>query len=93
MKTRLLNPYELDITTFEKGKRINKGGFGVVYKAKNIETGEVYAAKVIDCGDDSKECAKFIRREIELMANLKHPTIVRLIGYSTFDFQNESTQL
>ena len=45
------NQGEIDIKKFKKVKRINKGGFGVVYTVEKRETGELYAAKIIDCND------------------------------------------
>ena len=64
--------------------RIGEGGFGVVYRARQISTGQAVAiklmlpGKLLSSGDPSKEIARF-RREMELIAQLKHPNVVRLI--------------
>lgn len=50
---------------FKNCKRLNKGGFGVVYKTKEIETGEFYAAKVIDCGDDEEQRNKSMNAKMK----------------------------
>ena len=46
---------ELDLKKFKKCKRISKGGFGIVYKVEEKETGEFFAAKVIDCEDSEDQ--------------------------------------
>lgn len=81
--------FKIDINRYEKLKRINRGGFGFIYQVRNKETGNLYAAKVIDCGDDQEQCNKMIDREVGIMMSINHPTLVKLIGYSTVDFQGE----
>ena len=80
------NQYEIDIKKYKKKKRINKGGFGVVYEVEDKETKELYAAKIIDCNDDEAKCNQMITREISIMMFAKHPTIIKFIGYSKIDF-------
>ena len=82
--------YQIDINKYRKGKRINKGGFGTVYEAIDKATKKVYAAKIIDCGDNSEQCQKMIPREIDIMIRTKHPTIIKFYGYSLIDFHGEN---
>lgn len=82
--------YEVDVKKYKKIKRINKGGFGIVYLVEEKESGKPFAAKIIDCCDDENQCNKMIEREVSIMMHMKHPTIVKLIGYSKFDFQGEN---
>ena len=84
------NQGEIDIKKFKKIKRISKGGFGVVYKVEKKETGEFYAAKIIDCDDDEEMCNQMIKRNISIMMYARHPTIIKFIGYSKKDFQEEN---
>lgn len=81
---------EVDIKRFKKGKRVQKGGFGIVYQVEEKETGIIYAAKIIDCGDDEQACNTIIEREVGIMTLAKHPTIVKFIGYSKLDFHDEN---
>ncbi|KAK8846489.1 hypothetical protein M9Y10_020512 [Tritrichomonas musculus] len=90
MKKLTLNQGEIDINKFKKGKRISKGGFGVVYKVEEKKTGNFFAAKVIDCDDNEERCNEMIKREISIMINANHPTIIKFIGYSKVDFQEEN---
>ena len=80
--------FEIDINKFVKGDKINGGGFGVVYSAKEKETEKIYAAKVINCSDDEEKCKEMINREIKIMICSNHPTIIKFIGYSLVDFHS-----
>ena len=76
---------EIDIKQFEKGKQIGRGGCGVVYEAKEIKTGQLYAAKTI-IFNDTDEMAN---REISIMFSVNNPTIVKSLGYSNKDFHGD----
>src|SRR5262245_46865116 len=54
------------------------GGMGQVYRARDLETGESVAVKVL-AQTGAIEMARFAR-EAELLATLRHPDIVRYIG-------------
>lgn len=54
--------YKIDLEEYKRGARISQGGFGVFYKVTNKETNVLYAAKVIDCGDNQEACDKIISR-------------------------------
>lgn len=58
MRPFALNRYEIDINKIKKLRRINNGGFGVIYSVQEKETGKYYAAKSIDCRDDIEQCKK-----------------------------------
>ncbi len=67
---------------------LGEGGFGIVYRAKQTSTGQsvavklLHAAKIAHSAEGAAEAARF-EREMKLIAQLKHPNIVRLIdsGY------------
>jgi len=64
---------------FEKIKEVGSGTYAVVYKARNIENGKIYALKVIRMDESGDEGVPFtVIREISLLKRLKHPNIVRL---------------
>jgi len=61
-----------------KIERIGEGTYGVVYKAKNRETGEVVALKRIRLQSEDEGVPCTAIREISLLKELNHPNIVRL---------------
>lgn len=56
---------------------IDRGGMGVVYRARHIELNRIVALKIIRSGElaDELEVARF-RREAQVAANLLHPNII-----------------
>ncbi|MCO8122377.1 protein kinase [Stieleria sp. TO1_6] len=70
-----LGPYRI-------GQTIGRGGMGTVFKATHEKTGQQVAVKLI--ATQMSDEMRFRRRfhaEIETLKMLKHPNIVRLIGY------------
>jgi len=63
---------------YVKIDKIGEGTYGVVYKAKNRETGDIVALKRIrlESEDEGVPCTAI--REISLLKELNHPNIVRL---------------
>lgn len=59
---------------------IGEGTYGVVYKAKDIETGEIYALKKIRLESEDEGIPSTAIREIALLKELQHPNIVRLVN-------------
>ncbi len=59
---------------------------GAVYEGVNSETGEAAAVKVLNphLADDEGFCQRF-DLEIETLKKLKHPNIVRMLGYGQQD--------
>lgn len=78
----------LDLNDFEKiDFPIGTGGFGTVFKVKNKKTGEIFAAKEFKdfrLGDGTEN----ISRELNIIAKLSHPSILKFYGYSPNDFDN-----
>lgn len=62
---------------YEQLEKLGQGGWGVVYKGRNVDTGEIVALKIITRKED-KYRSRF-RREIDAVSRLKHPNIVRII--------------
>ncbi len=67
-------------------RTLGRGGMGVVYQGAHIETGETVAIKVLAA---AFACHEGLRQrfegEIETLRKLKHPHIVRLIGFGEQD--------
>lgn len=70
-----LGPYQL-------GKVLGRGGMGSVYEATHAKSGDRVAVKLIaqHVADDPRFRRRF-DAEIETLRRLRHPGIVRLIGY------------
>lgn len=56
-----------------------EGTYGTVYKAKDKETGDIVALKVVRLDEDDEGVPSAALREICLLKELKHKNIVRLI--------------
>ncbi|CAH8264681.1 unnamed protein product [Arabidopsis lyrata] len=65
---------------YELGKLLGHGSFAKVYLAKNINSGEDVAIKVIDKEKIVKSgMAGHIKREISILRRVRHPYIVHLL--------------
>ncbi|KAK2495869.1 hypothetical protein MC885_006824 [Smutsia gigantea] len=82
---------------FQKVEKIGEGTYGVVYKAKNKETGQLVALKKIRLDVETEGVPSTAIREISLLKELKHPNIVRLLDvvhsekklYLVFEFLSQ----
>lgn len=63
---------------YKKAEKLGEGTYGVVYKAVNIETGEVVAIKKIRLEKEDDGVPSTAIREISLLKNLRHPNVVEL---------------
>lgn len=68
------------IEKYEKLELIGEGTYGVVYKARDTETGEIYALKKIRLESEEEGIPSTAIREIALLKELQHPNIVRLVN-------------
>lgn len=66
------------IDKYEKLDVIGEGTYGVVYKARDTDTGEIYALKKIKLESEEEGIPSTAIREIALLKELQHPNIVRL---------------
>ena len=63
---------------YQKLEKLGEGTYGVVYKAKDRNTGEVVALKKIRLEKEDDGVPSTAIREISLLKGLKHPNIVEL---------------
>jgi TOMM system kinase/cyclase fusion protein len=76
---------QFDSSAYQLLKKIGEGGFGHVYLAKQINTGQSVAIKFLSISsdfDDNKRqrYVERFERETLLGSRLQHPNIVRLLG-------------
>jgi serine/threonine protein kinase len=55
---------------------LGEGTYGVVYRAKHKQTGEIVAVKKIRLEKEDDGVPSTAIREISLLKNLKHPNVV-----------------
>lgn len=83
----------LDLSRYQILFPIGKGGFSQVYRIKNTDNNEYYAAKVslfmVDEETKDETETLLIFREVNLISLLNHPSILKFIGYSQTDFEND----
>uniref|UniRef100_A0A914WH00 cyclin-dependent kinase n=1 Tax=Plectus sambesii TaxID=2011161 RepID=A0A914WH00_9BILA len=87
--TRLLDIFNLSPRTarkrglimekYEKLGKIGEGSYGVVFKCRNKETGQIVAIKKFVETEDDPVIKKIALREIRMLKQLKHPNLVNLI--------------
>jgi len=60
-------------------QQIGQGGMGVVYRAKNVALGRIYALKVLapELAEDEQFRQRF-QREMRIAASIDHPNVVRI---------------
>lgn len=84
----------LDLINYEFSKRalIGQGAFGEVYKVIDKNSREVFAAKIslTKLTKDPKSLITNLKREINIISQLNHPSILKFIGYSPVDFNNNN---
>ncbi|KAJ6221662.1 hypothetical protein RDWZM_000207 [Blomia tropicalis] len=69
--------------TWTKVGEIGDGAFGKVYKAQNIQTGKMAAAKICECKEE-EELEDFVV-EIDILAECRHSNIVELLEAYFFE--------
>src|SRR5687768_7431592 len=81
MKLEQLGPYRI-------GRLLGRGGMGSVYEGVITETGEPAAVKILSAHLAQEEgFRERFEIEIETLKKLRHPNIVRLLGYGEQDGQ------
>ncbi|ODQ49933.1 Pkinase-domain-containing protein [Saitoella complicata NRRL Y-17804] len=66
------------VDSYEKLNHIEEGSYGVVFRAKDVETGEIYALKKLKLEKEKNGFPLTSLREITTLLACPHPNIVRL---------------
>ena len=66
------------IKSFEKLNRIAEGSYGIVYRAKDLDSGEIVAIKKLKLEREREGFPVTSLREINSLMTLKHPHVVNL---------------
>jgi len=75
---RELRPGAVICERFELVREIGRGGFGVVYEARDLQLGRSVAFKAVRAGGRAALREERLQREAEAAARLSHPNIVTL---------------
>merc|ERR1711934_425921 len=73
------NSYSSAMDRYEKLEKIGEGTYGVVYKAKDKESGEIVALKKVRMGNEDEGVPSTALREIALLKEIQHPNTVGLL--------------
>ncbi|BAH95561.1 Os12g0203000 [Oryza sativa Japonica Group] len=69
--------------SFEKLDKIGQGTYSIVYKARDLETGNIVALKKVRFVNMDPESVRFMAREIKILRTLDHPNVIKLQGIVT----------
>ncbi|XP_037688694.1 cyclin-dependent kinase-like 1 isoform X2 [Choloepus didactylus] len=64
---------------YEKIGKVGEGSYGVVFKCRNRDTGQIVAIKRFLESEDDPVIKKIALREIRMLKQLKHPNLVNLL--------------
>ncbi|HZS77157.1 MAG TPA: serine/threonine-protein kinase [Ktedonobacteraceae bacterium] len=62
---------------------IRRGGMSEVYRARDEQTGRDVAIKLVSI--EKEECAKRLQREIKMMSRLRHPHILPILDFGSYE--------
>merc|ERR1711934_834861 len=71
--------YASAMDRYEKLEKIGEGTYGVVYRAKDKESGDIVALKKVRMGNEDEGVPSTALREIALLKEIKHPNTVGLL--------------
>mgnify|MGYP002472163742 CR=1 FL=1 len=82
----------LSLNKFTKQGKIGQGAFGKVFKVRENKTGNIFTAKISikKLNEFEKENFKNIKRKISILSQLNHPSVLKFIGYSPYDFNHQN---
>ena len=78
---------DIDLKNYTELRLLGKGGFGRVFKVRNINDNRFYEVKQCITSDDLE--IRAISREINILSKINHPAIIRFIGFSPLGFDGK----
>ncbi|WOL01585.1 hypothetical protein Cni_G10302 [Canna indica] len=69
--------------SFEKLNKIGQGTYSNVYRARDLQTGNIVALKKVRFVNMEPESVRFMAREIHILRRLDHPNVIKLEGIVT----------
>ncbi len=77
-----MSPGDVVVGRFEIVNELGRGGYAIVYRARDLQNDEMVALKTIrPVAPRPKEVVARFRREVELLSMLKHPNTVQVYDY------------
>ncbi|KAJ8750021.1 hypothetical protein K2173_013936 [Erythroxylum novogranatense] len=73
----------LSADAYEKLEKIGQGTYSSVFRAREVETGKMFALKKVRFDNLQAESIRFMAREIMILRRLDHPNIMSLEGIIT----------
>lgn len=81
--SKFFDPKSWNLSDFDIGRPVGRGGFGKVYLAREKKSKVIVALKRIQMSKLTKESRHLLKREIEIQGPLNHKNILNLFGYFT----------
>ncbi|KAF9511361.1 hypothetical protein BS47DRAFT_1299038 [Hydnum rufescens UP504] len=81
-KTLIVKEDGTSVTQYQLGNCIGRGQFGSVYRALNLNTGQMVAVKQIRLEGLPESEVTQLMKEVDLLKRLSHPSIVKYEGMS-----------
>ncbi|WVZ13382.1 hypothetical protein V8G54_010948 [Vigna mungo] len=78
----------LKADSFQKLEKIGQGTYSSVFRAREVETGKLFALKKVRFDNFQPESIRFMAREITILRRLDHPNIMKLEGIITSRLSN-----
>ncbi|KAL9152423.1 hypothetical protein ABFS82_11G121300 [Erythranthe guttata] len=69
--------------SFKRLEKIGQGTYSDVYRARNVDTGKIFAVKKVRFDNFQPESVRFMAREILILRKLDHPNVMKLEGIIT----------
>ena len=80
----------INLQNFTTMEKIGQGSFGKVFKIQNKVTKKIYAAKqLMRDFNSSQNFLQDLYKEIEILSNVSHPSILHFVGFSKFGLKGE----
>ena len=81
----------IDLNSFELKEQIGEGSYGTVYKVIEKASGDFCAAKIsiTKINKSSEDKIANLEREVNIISKLDHPSILKFIGFNTYNFKHK----